>query len=96
VDLGAFAREGHDAGGPDLGGFAHDVVHGAALGQGLAESEGEGEGFGLLGEADFEAGGAFVGGDEFADPLGATAVEGDHRVPGGGAVDDDEMMRLCR
>ena len=79
----------------DLGGLADDVVHGAALGQGLAEGDGERKRLGFLGEADFKAGGAFVGDGEFADPLGATAVESDHRVTGGGAVDDDQMMGLC-
>ena len=95
MDLGSLAGERDDAGGTDLRGLADDVVHGAALGQGLAEGDGERKRLGFLGEADFEAGGAFVGDGEFADPLGTAAVESDHRVTGGGAVDDDQMMGLC-
>ena len=94
VDLGAFAGERDDAGGADLRGLADDVVHRAAFGEGLAECDREGERLKFLFEAHLEASGAFVGGGEFANPFGAAPVEGDDGVAGGGAVDDDEVVRF--
>jgi hypothetical protein len=94
MHLGAIALQRNDRGGAKLGGLAHDRVHRRPLGQGLAERDGVGQGTRPLHETDLEPGGPPVILRQFADPLGAPAVEGDDGVPGASPVHGDEVMGL--
>ena len=94
VHLAALARERQDAGDAELRGVAHDVVHHGAFGQRLRERDGAGQGSALARGAHGERGGLFAVARQFALPLGAVAVEGDHRIAEPRSIHDDEMVRL--
>lgn len=96
VDLGASRGERDEASDADLGGFAHDGIHGGAFGERLGKGDGGGAGGGGAAGNDVEDGGAFGRAGEGSKPLAAVAVESDDGIADAGTVDVDEVVRLGR